>query len=550
LEINFKDKKFLLFLYIKMPVMKKYLLLFCLCAIGFPATAQTRHETVVRFEQDEYWWGGVVAFGSKMPYLQPVNTFDLSLQNENNQVVPFFLSNKGRYVWSDNPFTFSIAGNALALKSDYEKITVRQAGHTLREAYLAASGAHFPPTGTLPDALFFTLPQYNTWIELMYNQNQHDILHYAQSVVGNDFPPGILMIDDNWQKYYGNFEFKPDKFPDPKDMIDRLHAMGFKVMLWICPFVSADSPEYRWLERQGYLLKQKGRATPAIIRWWNGFSACYDFTHPGAVSYFVSQLKDMQAKYGVDGFKFDAGDTQFYDPRTIDSYKSDATSTDHTMAWAQLGLQFPFNEYRAGWRMGGAPLVQRLGDKDYSWEALRLLIPDMIAAGLAGYAYTCPDMIGGGQFTSFIGIDSDRFDQALIVRSAQIHALMPMMQFSVAPWRILNAENLSIVRRAARLHEKMGSYIIACAAQAAKTGEPIVRHMEYSFPGEGFAECKDQFMLGDDILVAPVVSPENTRTVRFPKGKWKDAQGKIYSGNAAIAFDAPLDRLLYFERVN
>jgi alpha-glucosidase len=355
------------------------------------------------------------------------------------------------------------------------------------------------------------------------------------------------MIDDNWQKHYGNFEFKPDKFPHPREMIEELHAMGFKVMLWVCPFVSADSPEYRYLERKGYLLRQKGSREPAMIRWWNGYSACYDLTHPGAADYFVGQLREMQVRYGVDGFKFDAGDNSFYASHVIDSYKENALSIDHTMAWAKIGLQFPFNEYRAGWRMGGAPLVQRLGDKDYSWEALRLLIPDMTAAGLLGYAYTCPDMIGGGQYTSFMGIGNDSFDQSLIVRSAQVHALMPMMQFSVAPWRVLNKEHLAMARNAALLHEKMGGYIISCAKHAAQTGEPIVRHMEYSFPHEGFFECKDQFMLGHKFLVAPVVTLEKTRTVKFPKGKWKDQQGKIYTGGTILSFDVPLGHLLYFE---
>ena len=53
------------------------------------------------------------------------------------------------------------------------------------------------------------------------------------------------MIDDNWQRYYGNFEFKAEKFPDARAMTDELHRLGFKVMLLISPFVSADSPEFR-----------------------------------------------------------------------------------------------------------------------------------------------------------------------------------------------------------------------------------------------------------------------------------------------------------------
>ena len=120
--------------------------------------------------------------------------------------------------------------------------------------FLAASAAHFPPSGTIPPEMFLNKPQYNTWIELVYDQNQEDVLKYAHGIVDNGFPPGILMIDDNWQKYYGSTEFRPDRFPDPKGMVDELHALGFKVMLWICPFVSPDSQEYRMLRDKGYLV--------------------------------------------------------------------------------------------------------------------------------------------------------------------------------------------------------------------------------------------------------------------------------------------------------
>ena len=199
--------------------------------------------------------------------------------------------------------------------------------------------------------------------------------------------------------------------------------------------------------------------------------------------------------------------------------------------------------------MGGQALVQRLGDKDYSWNALRLLIPDMIAAGLMGYAYTCPDLIGGGQFASFLNIDQSKMDQELIVRSSQLHALMPMMQFSVAPWRILDKKHLDICLNYARLHQKMGDYILSQARSSAKTGEPIVRHMEYTFPHQGFETCKDQYMLGDKYLVAPMVEKGTVRTVALPKGVWKDDIGKLHKGPKKIEIDVPLERLPYFELI-
>lgn len=490
------------------------------------------------------WWGAAVGLGHEQPYTD-LPAFDLSTQDANNQLVPLFLSSDGQYMWSDGAFRFEAVNGEIKPSVAMEAV---KAGNTLREAYLAAQTKYFPANGQLPDTLFFTMPQYNTWIELMYNQNQADILRYAHAVVDNGFPAGVLMIDDNWQRYYGNFEFKAERFPDAKGMIDELHALGFKVMVWICPFVSPDSPEFRELEAKGFLLRNPNGGT-AILNWWNGYSACYDLTNPAAADYFVQILRNAQRQYGIDGFKFDAGDNNCYASAPYMAYDKSATTVDHTASWAKIGLSFPFNEYRACWKMGGQPLVQRLGDKDYSWAAVQQLIPQMCVAGLLGYAYACPDMVGGGQFAAFLDIKEDEFDQALIVRSAQVHALMPMMQFSVAPWRILSKENLAIVQRMAQLHAAFGPYIMRYARQAAQTGEPIVRLMEYQFPHQGLENVKDQFMLGDKYLVAPVVDNRLEREVRLPKGTWRDDQGKKYKGGKTYKISVPLERLPYFELV-
>ena len=490
------------------------------------------------------WWGASVGLGHEQPYTN-LSVFDLATQDANNQLVPLFLSSEGEYMWSEGAFAFSAKDGVIETSVPMQRV---KAGTTLREAYLAAQLKYFPANGMLPDTLFFTMPQYNTWIELMYNQNQEDILHYAHAVIDNGFPVGVLMIDDNWQRYYGNFDFKAERFPDPKAMMDELHALGFKVMVWICPFVSPDSPEFRELEAKGYLIKNPEGGT-AVLNWWNGYSACYDLTNPEAADYFVQVLKQAQEKYGIDGFKFDAGDNNCYASTPMKAFDAAATTVDHTSSWAKIGLSFPFNEYRACWKMGGQPLVQRVGYKDYRWDAVRQLIPQMCVAGLMGYAYACPDMIGGGQWAAFLNIKDDEFDQALIVRSAQVHALMPMMQFSVAPWRILSKENLAIVQKMAKLHAAFGPYIMTYARKAAQTGEPIVRCMEYQFPHQGFAECKDQFMLGDKYLVAPVVDNRLERDVCLPKGTWRDEQGRKYKGGKTYHIQVPLDRLPYFEKL-
>lgn len=496
----------------------------------------------------ERWWGSFVALGSQMPYGHNTPKYNLANQNFNNQVVPLMVSSMGRYIWSEEPFQFQFRNDTLIIESNAEKVIPTKAGTTLREAYLAASQTHFQSTGTLPNKLFFSKPQYNTWIELMYNQNEKDILAYAEKIVENGFPLGILMVDDNWQKSYGNFDFRADRFPNPKEMIEKLHEMGFKIMLWVCPFVSPDSPEYRELASRGYLIKDAKSGAPALIHWWNGVSACYDLTNPEAVKYLRGELDALVSDYGVDGFKFDAGDVS-YMTGDYQFHQPDATITDFSEAWAKIGLNYPYNEFRASWKMGGQPLVQRLGDKDYSWGATELLIPDMIAAGLLGYSYTCPDMIGGGQFGSFLNISSDAFDEELIVRSCQIHALMPMMQFSVAPWRILNKRYLKICVEYAKLHVQFGDYILQTAEHAAITGEPILRNLEYEFPHEGYDLVKDQFMLGSDYMVAPMVEKGYKRVVRIPKGMWIDDLGEQHIGPKIIKTAVPIERLPYYKRI-
>jgi alpha-glucosidase len=101
----------------------------------------------------------------------------------------------------------------------------------------------------------------------------------------------------------------------------------------------------------------------------------------------------------------------------------------------------------------------------------------------------------------------------------------------------------------AQLHADFAPYIMQYARQAATTGEPIVRLMEYQFPHEGFADVKDQFMLGDKYLVAPVVDNRLERDVRLPKGTWRDEQGKKYKGGKTYRIKVPLERLPYFELI-
>ncbi len=270
---------------------------------------------------------------------------------------------------------------------------------------------------------------------------------------------------------------------------------------------------------------------PAIVQWWNGASALLDFTNPEAVNWFKSQLNKLTTDYGVNGFKFDAGDFEYY--AGVNSFKPNATPTEHSEAYGKIALDYPLNEYRAMWKMGGQPLVQRLRDKDHSFEDLQLLIPNMLSTGLMGYYFSCPDMIGGGQFTAFL--KQDRLDQELIVRSAQCHALMPMMQFSVAPWRVLDDTHYEAVKSAVKIREKYKGYLLELAKKAATTGEPIMKSMEFNYPNKGYAIIIDQYLLGDKLLIALVLTKGAVkRKVIIPEGKWKSFDGQIIKETKTI----------------
>ena len=125
-----------------------------------------------------------------------------------------------------------------------------------------------------------------------------------------------------------------------------------------------------------------------------------------------------------------------------------------------------------------------------------------------------------------------------------------MMQFSLAPWRILSDENARLCLAQAKLHDAFASRIIEEVKKSAKTGEPILRPLEYNFPCAGFECITDMFMLGEDILVAPVLEKGvSTRTLTLPEGKWLYRGETEYLGGVEVTVSAPLGTLPYFEKI-
>ena len=538
---------------------------------AIPARAEALR---VRMAPGEHWWGLCNNFGCEMPFTATTKfSCDLRTNNYAHQSLSLLCSDQGRVIWCDEPIAADIADGVINLVSDRGAITVESAGRTLAEAFRHAVREHFRPSGEEPELLYFSAPQYNTWIELTYHQNEKDILAYAKSMIDHGLPPGIFMIDDTWQLGYGTWEFDPRRFRDPKGMMDRLHTMGYKVLLWMCPFVSMDTPEYRrlqwasnpddvkgWPTRGGLLMSSRkpGRADvppAARIDWWNGTSAMLDLTHPNAVAWFTEQLDRLCRDYGADGFKFDGGGIGFYagtvapegSPRRTYAHDPNASPARQSALYGEFALKYKGSEYRNGFGFAGKPVIMRLHDKAHTWQAVRRLIPDMLAAGFVGCPFICPDMVGGGSWTAFL--PGAPLSQELFVRSAQVQALCPMMQISASPWRYLDASHQKVFSQAVALRQRFAPKFVELARRAARDGEPMMRNLEYAYPGQGYAEVKDEFLMGEDLLVAPcVIEGQSEREVIIPPGEWLADDGSRVSGPTRVIVKTPIERLPHFVR--
>lgn len=467
---------------------------------------------------EEFWFGGAVHEAVNQPISnEDFYTLDLRFNDTPSQTMPLFLSTKGRYLWHENGFCITFKNGIIEVPDD---IVIGEGFENLKGAYHDAMKKHFPFQESKMSLELFRNPIYNSWIEFTFHQNEKDVLAYADNVLKNGMPPGVFMIDDGWTDYYGHWVFSQEKFPNPKEMIKQLHHKGFHVMLWVAPYVTPDTVQFRELRGKDLLIKTKD-GKPFITEWWNGFSAVLDMSNPKTHEWLKEKL-DCLIALGVDGFKFDGGDSIHYRGEPV-TY-GDVSPDEQSLLWAKFGEQYAFNEYRVTAKAGGMALFQRQSDKNHTWGDMGIngLIPNGLLQGITGHPFSCPDMIGGGEYTNFKGIKESDLDQELFVRHSEIACLMPAMQFSAAPYRILNREHFESILASIKVRKKYVQVIEQLVQHAQQTGEPILRYLTYEFPNEPVEKIIDQFMLGSSILVAPVTEKGKTgRDVYVPKGIWQ-----------------------------
>jgi len=452
----------------------------------------------------------------------------------------------GRGAFDNRPFQdpgklgdrfFTFKGNSLNLHFSFSANAV--------EAYKNLVEYFGHPTETPPESLF-TKPTWTTWARYKTAIDQDVVLQYANDIIKHNYPFNVLEIDDRWQVYYGDLGFDPKRFPNPRQMINELHAKGFKVTSWVIPFLDPESQAFADGAKNGWLVR-KSDGSPYLVEWWQGSGGLLDVTHPAALTWFFDRLTRLQIETGLDGFKFDAGEACFLPADAVTHQK--ISPNEYTKIYVDaIAKNHRFTEVRSGWKNQRAPIFFRQWDKTTSWgldNGLHSVLTGILALGLAGYPFILPDMVGGNEY-------DEKANAEMMIRWTQLNALLPAIQFSLAPWDY-GKESEELCRRYANLHTEYASRIFALAEEATRTGVPIIRPVFWlDVNNEDALTCDDEFLLGDDILVAPVLLPKmRQRDIYLPPGNWQDHWTKqSYNGPVLIKdYPAPLEVLPFFERV-
>ncbi|XP_037051398.1 myogenesis-regulating glycosidase-like [Bradysia coprophila] len=403
------------------------------------------------------------------------------------------------------------------------------------------------PTG-IPDERMVRHPIWSTWARY-YKPINESILHsLADEILLHGFNNSQLEIDDLWEICYGSTEFDTVKFPNMKSLTDALKAKGFRVTLWVHPFINkVCEPYYTEALNNGHFVLNQNNDPSA--QWWNsdvGEASYIDFTKPATAKWYSDKLTALALAAGIDSFKFDAGESSFSpsDP-ALNATKARhplAITTDYLNTVAKFG---PMIEVRSGFRNQEMPVFLRINDKDSDWSwdnGLPTLVTTLLMLNMVGYPLLLPDMIGGN------GYGNNPPNKELFLRWLQANVFMPSLQFSFVPWDY-DDETISISHKFTDLHAEYTDVIMERFRLATTNGDPVNPPIWWIAPDDRIAQLiNDEFLLGDNILVAPVLQEGKvSRDIYLPRGEWVDQNGDSHTGPIWLKdYPADLSVLPYF----
>lgn len=375
-----------------------------------------------------------------------------------------------------------------------------------------------------------------------------------------------------------DFSFPADgPWPDPKAMIDELHARDIRLHLWQIPLIKM-RPHPRGQVaidaesaiRDDVLITEvapDGSLRPYRNRgWWFPLGLMPDLTDERAARWWTDRRRYLVEEFGVDGFKTDGGEHAWgRDLRYLNGMHGDEGNSlfpvHYAKAYGDLlesAGKAPVTFSRAGFTGSQAHGAFWAGDENSTWEAFRWSMFAGLSAASSGIVYWGWD---------FAGFSGDIPDAELYLRSAAAAAFVPIMQYHSefnhhrtpsrdrTPWNIAERTGddrvIPVFRRFVELRERLVPYLAASARESIATGAPLMRPLYFDHPNEPLVwDYPLQWMLGADLLVAPVLEPgASTRELLLPEGDWVDAfTGEALSGGRVVIRTTPIDELPVYVR--
>ena len=390
-----------------------------------------------------------------------------------------------------------------------------------------------------------------------------------------DLPLDVIYLDIDYMRGYRVFTFDPQRFPNPKALTEKLGRQGIKVVTIVDPGVKHDPPgastdgRYFVFEQglEKNYFQHRGNGQLFVPRVWPGESVFVDYTLPEARRWW-GDLHRVYVDNGIAGIWNDMNEPADFIDQTgknqLDVVSDDngerTTHAKNRNTFALLMAQAtyeglerlrpdarPYVITRAGYAGIQRWATMWTGDTNSTWEALALNIPMFTTLGLSGEPFVGSD-VGG-----FIG----RGNGELLVRSYEVGFLAPFCRnhkvidgYDQEPWRFGKYYE-DIIRKYLKLRYELLPFLYTTLEEAHRTGVPLFRPLLLNYPDDANTyNIDDQFMIGDDLLAAPIMKPDVTRRlVYLPRGSWYDYwTNKEYSGGTMINVEAPLDTVPLFVR--
>ncbi len=483
--------------------------------------------------------------------------------------LPFFLSTRGYGFWLLNSHASEWIINRKAGRLD---ITAEGPGAD----YVVIYGPAFRDIIATHTALTGRPPLIPRWAFGLFatgypQEDQKTVLDRLRQHREHHIPLDAIILDYHWEERFHNFRWQTKLFPDPTQFISDLKAQGIKLGLILTPILNRRNRRLqrfllnrfarnipRGLEREDWRAlpeyeqaNQEGLLAHPRSRWWFGEGGMIDFANPVASAWWNERLRPLYQQ-GVSFVKNDAGES-------LPSNAHSAIGMDggeyHNLygffygraiyeGQAALDERRPFIFARSVWVGSQRYPALFLGDQRPTFAHIRSTMRAGLNLSLLGFAYWGADVFGlDGKTTPETHM---RYAQwALMTPIARYFWRPPHLDNTRLPWSHGAAAEDNF-RTFADLRYRLLPYYYTLAREAHETGMPILRPMILEFQDDTrFADCADQVMLGDRVLLAPVVKPGATsREIALPEGFWYDFwTEEAYEGGNDITYAAPLDRL-------